>query len=69
MKLIIGALLNIVASLSKIFERKQLIDVGKKLAKGARDALTIKRLRIAYNARRDAKLDARSLRDDPNNRD
>ena len=65
---LIGALLNIVASLSKYAERKQLMDAGaaKVIANNNHDSY--QKLKAAIDARRDTKLDARSLRDDPANR-
>lgn len=62
-------LVSILASLAQFFERKQLLDAGKKIAKGVFDVTTLKKLRDAIRARRNTALDDDSLRSSPDNRD
>jgi hypothetical protein len=66
---LIGLFLKLSSSLAKYAENKQLMDSGAAKAIAKNNDAAYKKLKAAIDARRTAKLDSDSLRDDPANRD
>lgn len=64
----LGPILSILASIMKIFERRQLINLGRQKHRNEQLEAEKKKIKAANDARNDVPIDADSLRDDPNNR-